>query len=136
MRRSLPVLISLIVIALLTLAFESGSASWIDPVQTPLIQDRTGSFNLQIQAIEVTQGVRGEIPTRVPPNGDLTFPPDGAVHIANRRTVVRVYPWVDSSLSTTITPLTARLWAYRDGVLLPNSPIYPENDILTNISPG
>ncbi len=56
----------------------------------------TGSqFNLQAWAIEVTQGVRGEIPTRTPPLDDLVFPGEDIVHVANRRTIVRVYPWAE-----------------------------------------
>jgi hypothetical protein len=101
----------------------------------PSIRVEDGTFNLQIQAIEVTQGVRGEIPSRSTPHGDLALLPDGAVHIANRRTVVRVYPWVEDNSETTLPPLTARLWAYREGTLLPGSPISLHNASLDLISP-
>ena len=79
--------------------FESGlsAEAFLGPGQPnkpPPFQIEEGTFNLQIQAIEVTQGVRGEIPSRVAPTGDLVLSPDGAVHIADRRTIVRVYPWV------------------------------------------
>jgi hypothetical protein len=93
-----------------------------------------GAFNVQILALEVTQGVRGDIPTRTTPHGDLVLPSDGAVHVANRRTVVRAYPWVEASLKATVPPLTARLWAYQDGKLLPGSPIASENPLLEGIS--
>jgi hypothetical protein len=91
-------------------------------------------INLQIQALEVTQGVRGEIPSRVAPNGALVLLPDGAVHVANRRTVVRAYPWVGGSPEAKIPPATARLWAYRDGELLAGLPITPDNEYLSDLS--
>lgn len=99
------------------------------PVQLP-----PGTFDVQIVALEVTQGVRGDIPTRTAPNGDLVLPSDGAVHVANRRTVVRAYPWVEAGLDATVPPLSARLWAYQDGKLLPGSPIAAENPLLEGIS--
>jgi hypothetical protein len=98
------------------------------------IQAEDGTFNLQIQAIEVTQGVRGQIPSRIPPYGDLMLPTDGAVHIADRCTIVRVYPWVGGDPEINIPPLTARLWAYRNGELLSGSPILPDNNYLEGIS--
>ncbi|MCP4570790.1 MAG: T9SS type A sorting domain-containing protein [bacterium] len=52
-------------------------------------------YNMQLQAIEVTQGVRGDIPGRTPPGGSFVLSPETAVHVANRRTVVRVYPWME-----------------------------------------
>ena len=96
----------------------------------------TGTFNVQIQALEVTQGVRGDIPSRTAPGDDLALVPDGAVHVANRRTVVRAYPWVEIGSEATVPPLTARLWAYRDGELLPASPIVPVNSHLEGIAPS
>jgi len=95
-----------------------------------------GTFNVQIQALEVTQGVRGDIPIRTAPGDPPTLIPDGAVHVANRRTVVRAYPWVEIGSKATVPPLTARLWAYRDGELLPGSPISPANPRLEDISPN
>jgi hypothetical protein len=93
------------------------------------------TFNVQIQALEVTQGVRGDIPTRTAPGDDLVLVSDDAVHVANRRTVVRAYPWVEADSGTAVPPLTARLWAYRDGELVPGSPITPVNSHLEGISP-
>ena len=94
-----------------------------------------GTFNVQIQALEVTQGVRGDIPSRTAPDDNLTLPPDGAIHIADRRTVVRAYPWINTGANAKVPPLSAQLWGYRDGVLLPGSPISPVNALLENISP-
>jgi hypothetical protein len=102
----------------------------------PSFQVADGTFNLQIQAVEVTQGVRGDIPARIAPDGDLVLPADGAVHIADRRTVVRVYPWVQTGGSVIVPPVTAHLWAYRDGELLPGSPISPLNLHAENITSG
>jgi len=99
------------------------------------VQDSRPSRNIQIQALEVTQGVRGEIPSRMAPEGGLVLSPGGAVHIANRRTIVRAYPWVVGGPEAAVPPVTARLWVYRDGVLLPGSPITPDNYNLENISP-
>jgi hypothetical protein len=98
------------------------------------VQVEDGTFNLQIQAIEVTQGVRGDIPIRTSPQGDLVLLSDGAVHVADRRTVVRAYPWVENHSAANLPPMIARLWAYRDGVLLPGSPIEPQNPLLSHIS--
>jgi hypothetical protein len=95
-----------------------------------------GAFNVQIRALEVTQGVRGDIPTRTAPGDDLVLIADDAVHVANRRTVVRAYPWVENGSGATVPPLTARLWAYRNGELLSDSPISPFNSRLEGISPG
>jgi len=94
-----------------------------------------GTFNVQIQALEVTQGVRGNIPSRTAPGDDQTLPPDGALHVADRRTVVRVYPWMSTGANAMVPPISAQLWAYRDGVLIPGSPISPVNTLLENISP-
>ena len=93
-----------------------------------------GTFNVQIQALEVTQGIRGDIPSRIAPDDNLTLPSDGAVHIADRHTVVRAYPWISTRANGKVPPLSAKLWGYRDGALLPGSPISPENALLENIS--
>ena len=84
----------------------------------------------------MTQGVRGDIPSRTGPGGPQVLIPDGAVHVANRRTIVRVYPWVEAGSEATVPPLAARLWAYRDGKLLPGSPIAPVNSRLEGIAPN
>ncbi|GEM_PF-6863280 len=94
-----------------------------------------GTFDVQIQAIEVTQGIRGDIPSRTPPRGSIILPLDRAVHVANRRTIVRAYPWVQAAPGTTVPPLTAQLFAFRDGRLLPGSPISPVNPRLEGVSP-
>lgn len=140
MRRTQLVLLGTLLVILLMVAFESGSSAemvldgFSNSEISPSNPAAAGAFNLQIQAIEVTQGVRGDIPTRIPPDGDLTLLPDGAVHIANRRTIVRAYPWVEGDSDTSLPPLTARLWAYRDGTLLPGSPIFPQNNLLNGFS--
>ena len=104
-------------------------------IQTANIQSAPDpSFNVQIQAIEVTQGIRGDIPTRTAPGDDLVFIPDTAVHVANRRTIVRVYPWVTNPPgSPPIPPVTVRLSANRDGISLPDSPLSPENRFITPV---
>jgi hypothetical protein len=94
-----------------------------------------GTFNVQIQALEVTQGVRGNIPSRDPSADNLTLSPDGAFHVADRRTVVRAYPRMITGANAKVPPLTAQLWVYRDGVLLSGSPVSPVNVLLENISP-
>jgi hypothetical protein len=108
----------------------AASVPEVSPGQLP-----AGILNVQIQALEVTQGVRGDIPTRTAPGDDLVLMSDNAVHVANRRTVVRVYPWVEAGSGAAVPPLTARLWAYRDGELVPGSPITPVNSHLEGISP-
>ena len=83
-------------------------------IQTANIQPAPDpSFNVQIQAIEVTQGVRGDIPTRTAPAGDLIFIPDTAVHVADRRTIVRVYPWGHPSIwQSAYPPLNGQAIGY------------------------
>ena len=93
-----------------------------------------GTFNVQIQALEVTQGIRGDIPVRTAPGDSLTLPSDGAIHVADRHTVVRAYPWINTGMNALVPPLSAKLWGYRDGTLLPGSPISPVNALLENIS--
>jgi hypothetical protein len=80
-------------------------------------------FNVQIQAIEVTQGIRGTIPVRTTPGGDLAMVENG-VHVAGRRTIVRVYPWITGIPSGSLSPpLTAQLFSSRQ----PGVPISPAN---------
>ncbi len=88
--------------------------------------DYTGSqFNIQPWAIEITQGVRGDIPTRTPPAADLVLPDEEIVHVANRRTVVRVYPWVEGGPDfRSQHGVRAQLWVSAGGVNY--GPIEPE----------
>jgi hypothetical protein len=90
-----------------------------------------GTFNVQVQAIEVTQGVRGAIPFRVPPAGSFTIPSDGFEHVANRRTVVRVYGWVEVGAGATVPLLTAHLEGYDGSTPLPESPLAPLVTLVT-----
>ena len=142
MRRIQLVLIGSLIAILLGVAYQAGLSAelFLDAQPTsqrpPSFQVADGTFNLQIQAVEVTQGVRGDIPARTAPDGDLVLPADGAVHIAERRTIVRVYPWVQMGGSLTVPPVTAQLWAYREGELLPGSPLLPLNGYLEKIAPG
>ena len=78
----------------------------------------TGSeFNLQPWGIEVTQGVRADFAFRTPPEAGSDLADEAAVHVANRRTVVRVYPWVETGPDITrVYNVVARLWVTRDGV--------------------
>ena len=141
MSRNQLVVMGTLVVIFLGVAFEGGLSAeaffGANPTSNtpPPFQIEEGTFNLQIQAVEVTQGVRGEIPSRVSPASDLVFSPDGTAHIASRRTIVRAYPWVLNGSEAKVPPVTARLWAYRDGVLLFGSPISPQNYNLKNISP-
>lgn len=84
---------------------------------TVVSSDLEGSdYNLQPWAIEVTQGVRGPVFTRTPPIGDLVFPPEDVVHVANRRTIVRVYPWVEGGPDfDRVFNVRAHLWVTVDG---------------------
>lgn len=83
--------------------------------------------DVQIQAVEVTQGIRGDIPVRAA-GGRETLGRDDAVHVAGRRTVVRVYPWLlPAAGSVSGLRLEARLRGFRGGVELPGSPLSPEN---------
>ncbi|TAK57921.1 MAG: hypothetical protein EPO22_11615, partial [Dehalococcoidia bacterium] len=95
------------------------------PTVTPTARPtpRPTPFNLSVHAIEVTQGVRGDIPGRTP-DGDLVLPPDGWTHVANRKTVVRVYPWLEFADRVSV-PVTARLYGTRGGAPLPGSPLAP-----------
>jgi hypothetical protein len=141
MRRNQFVVMSKLVVLLLGVAFEAGLSAdllrtWLSSNLPPSLQVMDGTFNLQIQAIEVTQGVRGDIPIRQAPEGNLLLSSDGAVHIANRRTIVRAYPWLQTGGNLVIPPITARLWAYRDGELLPGFPISQLNGHLEGITSG
>jgi hypothetical protein len=83
-------------------------------------------LNFQAQAIEVTQAVHGDIPTRIPPDGSLNLI-ENMVHVAGRRTVVRVYPWVSGVSSGELSPpITAQLYSSRS----PSVPINPVNRYL------
>lgn len=89
-----------------------------NPVRVTVVTgEMTGSeFNLQVWGIEVSQGVRGDFARRTPPSGDLVLPPEDVVHVANRRTIVRVYPWVQGGPSfSRVTDVRARLWVSRNG---------------------
>jgi len=95
----------------------------------------TGTFNVQIQAVEVTQGIRGDIPTRASPNGEPILRRDFTVHVANRRTIVRVYPWVFVEPGSGRVPrLTATMWGDRHVgnrlERLPGPPLSPINPLL------
>lgn len=94
------------------------------PTPTPTSTPLPAPFNISVHAIEVTQGVRGDIPGRTP-DGDMILGSDTWVHVANRTTVVRVYPWLEFADSVTV-PLTARLYGARRGAgALPGSPLSP-----------
>jgi hypothetical protein len=129
------------VVVLMIGTFLQDNEGVIDTLAAPNIEEileppPAGTFNVQIRALEVTQGVRGEIPWRTAPGDSLTLIMDGATHVADRRTVVRAYPWISLGANTLVPALTAQLWAYRDGELLPGSPISPMNAFLENIAPG
>ncbi|MEM7234298.1 MAG: Ig-like domain-containing protein [Planctomycetota bacterium] len=94
-----------------------------------------GDFDVQVWAIEVTQGARSDIPTRSPPNAPLILRKSDVVHVAKRRTMVRVYPWVSAAPGTTIPALTATLSAVRATESLPGSPLAPMNRTIT-VTPG
>src|SRR4030042_1043957 len=66
-----------------------------------------GLVDYQIIALEVTQGVRGDIPRRIP-DGSLTLL-DDALHVANRRTVVRAFPYAYFLPGASSHPVTAYL---------------------------
>jgi hypothetical protein len=95
------------------------------PTVTPTARPtpRPTPFSLSVHAIEVTQGVRGDLPSRTP-DGDLVLPTDDWIHVANRKTVVRVYPWLEFADRLSV-PVAARLYGSRGGVALPGSPIAP-----------
>lgn len=97
-------------------------------------------FDVQVQAIEVTQGVRANIPSRVPPAGlrllgeDAAFLASGS-HVAGRRTVVRVYPWMQVNSGSVVQTLSARLHGFDvSGFELPGSPLSPQNTTLNHHS--
>lgn len=74
-------------------------------------------YNLQPWAMEVTQGVRAGFAVRTPPDASFDLADEPAVHVANRRTVVRLYPWVEGGpLFSRVYSVRARLWVTRDGV--------------------
>ncbi len=76
-----------------TLGFEEQSAR---ARLTVISGELTSSaFDVQVRGIEVTQGVRQDIPTRSLRGGSFILIPETTVHVANRRTVVRVYPDFD-----------------------------------------
>ncbi len=120
--------------------FFQGFGGWSDAKAAPLAIENLeplpeGTFNVQIQALEVTQGVRGDIPARMAPGDDMTLISDSAMHVADRRTFVRAYPMLNTGANANVPSLSAQLWGYQDGVLLPGSPLSPVNALLENISP-
>jgi len=90
---------------------------------TPTSPKAVGLVDYQIIALEVTQAVRGDIPQRIP-DGPLTLPGDDALHVANRRTVVRAYPYVYILPGGSVRPVTAYLQYRRSGSW--SAPVYPE----------
>ena len=86
---------------------QKASATFRIPSLPP--EPSPGRVDYQLIALEVTQAVRGNIPTRTPPDGPTTLPADDAVHVANRHTVVRAYPWVRTFSGGLIRPVTAYL---------------------------
>lgn len=98
-----------------------------DPVQG----DDTASLDLQVRAIEVTQGVRGAIPERGL-DDPLLLPGDRFTHVAERRTVVRVYLLVEGlAVDHVLPPVAARLEGTREGRPLAGSPLAPVQARLT-----
>ncbi len=100
------------------------------------VDSPSDGFDVQIQAMEVTQGIRGDIPSRVPPDAfsylaeDASFRSNG-FHVAERRTIVRVYPWMRIYTGTPAYSLSARLRGFAgDGTELPGSPLTPQNTTL------
>lgn len=92
------------------------------PTPTATATPRTGPFNMNVRAIEVTQGVRGDIPSRTVDTGTVLF--ETTTHVADRTTIVRVYPWLQYSDRVGFA-MNAQLRGYRDGVELPGSPLTP-----------
>ena len=91
----------------------------------------SSGFNVQIQAIEVTQGIHGNIPFRVPPAGGGILD-ENATHVANRRTIVRIYPWISGIPAGSFSPpLTAQLYSSRS----PGEPLTPITPLL-RVNPG
>ncbi len=93
----------------------------------------TGSeFNLQPWGVEVTQGVRGVFARRLPPDADLVLPPEDIVHVANRRTIVRVYPWVEGGPDfERVLDVRAELYVDSGGDLF--GPIAPLNPAVRQV---
>jgi hypothetical protein len=100
----------------------------VAPTRTP---SPPAEFDVHARAVEVTQGIRGDIPQRTE-DGDLVLRTDLAVHVAGRRTVVRVYPWMEITRDGDRSGVlfTARLHGTRGGSPLPGSPISPENRLV------
>jgi hypothetical protein len=93
----------------------------------PLPPPPAGDFDIEILAVEVTQGVRGNIPTSSKsPSGGLELTPDNtmATHVANRRTIVRVYPSISIDAGGgSPQPITATMSGSRGGAALPGEPV-------------
>ena len=78
-------------------------------------RDTSSGMDIQVQAIEVTQGVREAIPSRATPDGSniLVEASDALIHVSGRRTIVRVYPWIEVFSSITTMPsFSASLYGY------------------------
>ena len=101
-----------------------------------MLANEIAEFDVGVVAIEVTQAIRTDIPTGTPQAGIIVLPPDGGLqsHVAERRTIVRVYPWVrDVVAGASIPPLSAELRGFvaGGGLELPGSPLTPRNPTLT-----
>ncbi len=95
---------------------EKAAANFTVTAATPVPPTApSNNVDYSLIALEVTQGVRGNVPVH-PEGGRAILPADDAAHVANRRTVVRAYPRVSVD-GGTIRPVTAYL-----EVLLPDSP--------------
>lgn len=104
--------------------FEERASTTMEVI--PLPPPPVGDFDIEILAVEVTQGVRGNIPTRsVSSSGDIVLAPDNtlATHVANRRTFVRVYPSISIEAGGgSPRPITISLSGSRGGTALPGEP--------------
>jgi hypothetical protein len=87
---------------------------------------------VNIRALEVTQGLRTQLVT------DPATTSDPMIHVADRPTVLRVYPdWGAADLPAD-TPLYAEVRAYSGGSLYPltGSPLAPESPVIVEGRPA
>ena len=91
-------------------------------------------MDLVAAAVEVTQGVRTDIPSQTEFLSTAFVTDDDFDHVANRRTIVRVYPglmtWPAGREVGRVPEVTARVIGIGRGGILPGSPLAPTEPLL------
>jgi hypothetical protein len=87
-----------------------------------------GNYDLRAQGLEVTQGIQGEGPLTPSPRlgGKSVGDYNGLDLVAHKQTAVRFFADAHGAIGSGISQVGALLYGYRNGQLLPGSPLHPQ----------